>query len=134
MSVKRTMAAACAAVLLPLMIGQAAVRADTTPPTGCTPWNIFPGTVVTCDGVIVWGAQHGTARVHNVLSVDPPQVSAGMTVTYTWAVGTTYTTGHHYYGLGWSSLGKGVYVKVLVRTRHGGFARYYNFGVVKAPA
>jgi hypothetical protein len=90
--------------------------------------------VVTCDGVITWGSQHGTARVHSVLSVDPPQVSEGMTVTYTWNIGGTYTTAHHYYGLGWSSLGKSVYVKVLVRTRHGGFSKFYTFGVVKAPA
>ncbi|WP_125567498.1 hypothetical protein [Nocardioides baekrokdamisoli] len=120
-------------IAVPFAVGQASAGADTRPPTGCF-ITMTPTFIVTCDGMIVWGRQHGMPQVHSVVAVDAPVVSDGMTVTYAWKVGTVYHYDHHYYGIGWSCVGKNLSVKVLVRTHHGGFSRYYNFGVVKPRA
>lgn len=132
MRVKAALAAA-ALVVLPLSAAApTAARAETPPPTGCSV-TIYPTGVLTCDGGIIWGAQHGVARVHSMAWVDAPSVAPGMTITYAWKIGSTYAYGHHYYGFGWSCLGKNASVKVLVRTEHGGYAKYYNFGIVRRP-
>lgn len=130
----RSLVVVFAIAVMTFSVGQTAARAETPPPTGCAPWMVAPTYAATCDGTIVWGAQHGVARVHSIVWVDAPRVAEGMTVTYTWKVGGTYYSGHRYYGIGWSAAGKNLSVKVLVKTYHGGFAKYYYFGVVRPAA
>lgn len=132
MRIRSRLVAAWAALALAAVV-QSPAMAETPPATGC-PIMITPTSVTTCDGTIVWGGQHGTARVHAVVSVAPPRVAEGMTVTYAWKIGATYSSGHHDRRLGWAALGTKVSVKVEVRTRHGGVSRYYYFGVVRPPA
>lgn len=131
---KRAIATAVAAAVLPLTVTQAAAQAELQPTTACAV-QIQPGAVLIVAGHrIVWGAQHGVARVHATVWVDPPTLPDGMSASYTWKVGTTYTVAGSSYRFGWSAYGRRVVLKVLLSGRCGGFAKYYDFGTVGLPA
>jgi hypothetical protein len=132
MSIKRLMAAASVAALLPLTAAEGAALADTPPPTGCAA-QILPGKVLILAGTEVWGAQHGVARVHSTVWVDPPRVPDGMQISYTWKVGTSYTIAGNHLRFPWAAYGKGVMLKLLVSGTCGDFTQYYFFGVVGLP-
>jgi hypothetical protein len=66
-------------------------------------------------GGILWGRQHGTAAVHQVVAFDAPRVPTTAWVNYYWKIGNTYTSAHTTrFTIPWSANGKYVYGVVKV--------------------
>lgn len=134
MTVKRALATASIAALIPLAVIQPGAQAMTPPPTGCAA-QLLPGPVLTVAGnTIAWGAPRGVARVHSTVRVKPTTVPEAWTITYTWTVGDRDIVSGNRYRFGWSDYGKQVRLAVVLSGRCGAYAKHYDFGVVATPS